>query len=263
MLSATSVNDPWIRRYHASADNAIRLVCFPHAGGSANYYLSLSESLAPAIEVLAVQYPGRQDRHQERRVENISDLADLIFAALKSWNDRPFAFFGHSLGAILAFEVARRFQQLDQAPVRLFVSGRAAPTRYRNDWIHRRDDTGVVAELHRIGGTDRALLNDPELLKLILPTIRSDYKALETYVFTPAPPLNCAITALIGTSDPKVTAAEAAAWAEQCAGEFELYTFPGGHFYLDERQPEVIDAITGSLYSRRTRCARPMRRSMT
>lgn len=263
MLSATSVNDPWIRRYHVPADDAIRLVCFPHAGGSANYYLSLSESLAPAIEVLAVQYPGRQDRYQERCVDNVPDLADLIFAALKSCNDPPFAFFGHSLGAILAFEVARRFQRLGQAPARLFVSGRAAPTRYRNDWIHRRDDTGVVAELHRIGGTDRALLNDPELLKLVLPTIRSDYKALETYVFTPAPPLNCSITALIGTSDPKVTADEAAAWADQCAGEFELCTFPGGHFYLNGRQSEVVDAITGSLYSRRLRCAKPMRQSTT
>ncbi len=224
------------------------MLCFPHAGGSASYYFQLSQSLSPGIEVLAVQYPGRQDRRHEPCIDSIQDLADHISGALSPWADRPLAFFGHSMGAIVAFEVARRFQGHAAAvPSRLFASGRRAPSRHRDEDIHLRDDDGVVAELRRVGGTDQRVLDDNELRAVILPVTRCDYRANETYAWAPGPLLDCPITALVGESDPHVTIDEAAAWGDHCAGEFDLRVFPGGHFYLDACMPDVIETISASV----------------
>jgi len=248
VMVANHAENVWIHRYHPTAEANTQLVCFPHAGGSASYYFALSRSLAPGIETLAVQYPGRQDRYREKCIENISELADQVFAALSGWIDRPVAFFGHSMGATLAFEVGRRLQRHDdQALVHLFASGRQAPSRHRHEDIHLRDDAGLVAELRRIGGTDQRFLDDGELRDFALPMIRSDYKAIETYHYASGPSLDCPITALLGDSDPTVTIDEVAAWAEHCTGPFYLRIFPGGHFYLAENHADVIRTISGSL----------------
>src|ERR1700712_4687720 len=114
----------WIRRFHESPGASARLVCFPHAGGAATYFYPLSRTLAPSIEALAVQYPGRQDRRAEPCVDDIHELADLVAPALLEWADRPLALFGHSMGATLAFEVAGRLEKAGVRPAGLFVSGR-------------------------------------------------------------------------------------------------------------------------------------------
>lgn len=245
---STQADDLWIHRYHPAAETTTRLICFPHAGGSASSYFALSQSLAPRIEVLAVQYPGRQDRHREKCIEDIPDLADQVFAALIGWIDRPAALFGHSMGATVAFEVGRRLQRYDgKAPVHLFASSRRAPSRHGHGDIHLRDDAGLVTELRQAGGTDQRFFDDDELRDLLLPAIRSDYKAIETYRYTPGPPLNCPITALLGDSDPTVTVDEAAVWAEHCTGRFILHSFPGGHFYLAESHADVSRTVCASL----------------
>src|SRR5262245_13992689 len=189
MISPTADDDKWIRRFHRSEDSAIALVCFPHAGGSASCYFAMSKALAPRIEVLAVQYPGRQDRRKEAFVDNIPALADSIFEGLAPLSDYPFAFFGHSMGAILSFEVARRFERCTQmGPRWLFASGRRAPSRYRSGDVHLRTDAGLLAELRVAGGTQSRVLDDPEMLAMVLPAIRNDYKAIEKYVCAPGPP---------------------------------------------------------------------------
>ena len=248
MTSHSNPGDQWIRCYHPSPHSGARLICFPHAGGSANYYFPLSQSLAPGIEVLAVQYPGRQDRRQEKLIDHVTELADSVFEALKPWLDGPAAFFGHSMGATVAFEVARRFQEwAGRPPLRLLVSGRGAPSCDQNEAVHLRDNAGIVAELRRLGGTTQPFLDDEEWLDMILPAVRSDYKAIETYVYAPGPPLNCPITALTGDADPRVTIADVFAWAEHCTGNFEFRTFPGGHFYLQDRLPDVAETISAAL----------------
>jgi pyochelin biosynthetic protein PchC len=250
-LVADEVN-PWIRRFHPLPEGDVRLFCFPHAGGSASYYFPLSAMLQPGIETLAVQYPGRQERRLEKCIDNIPELADRLYEAMASWTGRPFAFFGHSMGATLAFEVARRFgQRTGAGPLWLFASGRRAPSRrYQGEPgepVHLRDDVGILAELRRAGGTDQRILADEELRAVILPMTRNDYKAIETYSYDPGPRLDCPITALVGDSDPQVTMDEAAAWSEHSAGGFDLRAFPGGHFYLEARRVDVAATISATL----------------
>ncbi|MCJ1678337.1 alpha/beta fold hydrolase [Streptomyces sp. APSN-46.1] len=235
--------DPWLRRFHPAPDAPVRLVCLPHAGGSASFYFPMARALAPAMDVLAVQYPGRQDRRHEPGVTRLTELADRIADALAPWTDRPLALFGHSMGGLLGYEIASRLEDAGHAPVALFASARRAPSRRRVESVHLRSDAGVIDELKLLDGTDSGLLLDDELLRMILPALRSDYEAIETYRHHPRPPLSTPIVALTGDTDPQVTADEAQSWSAHSSGGFALHTFEGGHFYLTRHQAEVLDVI--------------------
>jgi len=243
MTDLTDVDGLWCRRFHPAPDAAARLVCFAHAGGSASFWFPVSSALSPQVDVLAVQYPGRQDRRTEPVIDDIGVLADRVYEALAGWADRPITFFGHSMGAIVAFEVARRFERDGTVPVRLFASGRRAPTRYRDENVHRRDDAGVIAEVQAMSGTDARVLGDPELLHMILPALRGDYRAVERYRSSPEHQVSCPISVLVGDSDPRTTLDEAQDWARHTTGGFDLSVFDGGHFYLSQRAPQVLDLL--------------------
>lgn len=250
-LSGHDVFEKWVSVFTPAPQGAVRLVCLPHAGGSASFYFPVSRALAPEVEVLAVQYPARQTRRLEPGIDNIPDFADQIFAVLRGLNDKPLAFFGHSMGAVLAYEVALRMQRAGlPSPVRLFASGRRAPSRYRDERVHEGTDAEIVAELRKLGGPNPAILADPEMLEIILPAVRSDYTAIERYRHEPGHKLDCPVTALVGDNDPRVTIDEARAWAEHTTGPFDLEIFPGDHFYLIDHGPRVIDLITKKLASR-------------
>jgi surfactin synthase thioesterase subunit len=197
--------------------------------------------------VVAIQYPGRQERRLEPCARSIAELAESSFTALRPLADRPFALFGHSMGAIVAFEVARRFQASDTAPHWLFASGRRSPSRTRTEKIHAWDDEKIVAELRTLGGTDPRWLDDKELLAAIMPSIRGDYRAIETYVHSPGPRLRCPITVLTGDDDPYTTPLEASTWQDHSDGPFDLRTFRGGHFFLNAHWPRVKDVISATL----------------
>ncbi|MBC2879678.1 MULTISPECIES: thioesterase II family protein [Streptomyces] len=233
----------WIQRFHPSPDAANRLVCFPYAGGSASYFHGVSAALSPALDVLAVQYPGRQDHRAVPPLRSVEELADRAAEELLPWCDRPVTLFGHSMGAMVAYEVARRLTDKGAAPLSVVVSGRRAPTTVRREDVHLRDDDGIVAEMERLGGSDLRMFHDPELRALFLPVIRADYEAVETYRHRPGPPLPCPVLALLGDGDPMATVEETEAWAGLTSAAFALRTFPGGHFYLNSRAPEVIGVI--------------------
>jgi surfactin synthase thioesterase subunit len=227
----------------------MRLVCFPHAGGSASYFFPYARVFGPDVDVLPVQYPGRQDRRREGFIDNIAELADRVSVAVLSDVPAPFAFFGHSMGAVLAFEVARRLRDKSAVePVALFLSGRRAPDQRRtNDDVHRRPDEGVLAELRRVAGTDPRVLADPEMRAALLPVTRNDYRAIEMYRCEPGVPLDVPITVLVGDADPTTTVGEAAGWRAYTTAAFDLRVFPGGHFYLDSARSAVAGTITESL----------------
>jgi surfactin synthase thioesterase subunit len=241
----------WVRRYDEAPGDTVQLICFPHAGGSASFFFPVAKALSPSVDVCAVQYPGRQDRRSEPNIDDLQDLADAIFPVVRPLADRPLAFFGHSMGAILAYEVALRLEK-DGAPplVRLYASGRRAPSRYREEAVHKKGEAAIIAELRALSGTNADLLGDPDALEMILPAVKADYKAVETYEHTPGQSLTCPVMALIGDSDPRVTADEAKAWSEHSTGSFDMRTFPGGHFYLVDEAPQILKLISEDLTGR-------------
>ncbi|MFE9566659.1 thioesterase II family protein [Streptomyces sp. NPDC006487] len=233
---------PWIRRFHPAPEAGRRLVLMPHAGGSASFFFPTSRALAPAVDVLAVQYPGRQDRRGEACVDDIDTLADLVTAQLIPWADRPLGLFGHSLGAALAFEVTRRLEERGIVPLKLFLSGRRAPVDRRGESVHLLGDDDLVTAIKRLAGAELEMPDD-DLLRLALPAIRSDYKAAETYEPRPGPPLKTPVVALTGDKDPKVTPEDADRWSRYTTGAFELRVFDGGHFYLVKRFDQVVAVL--------------------
>ncbi|MCH0541716.1 thioesterase [Streptomyces sp. MUM 203J] len=239
----------WIRRFHPSPDAGVRLVCFPHAGGSAGFFHRLSRDLAPGAEVLAVQYPGRQDRRGEPNIPDLAGLADRAAEALRPAlsGTAPFALFGHSMGATLAYEVARRLRSDGRGAAALFVSARTAPHRSVDHGRHELSDRELVEDVLALGGTAAGVLDDPELLEMVLPSIRSDYRAVGSYRHAPGPLLDCAVHAFTGVSDPRVPVAELRHWAECTEGPFGLEVFSGGHFYLVERHEEFTRSLAGCL----------------
>lgn len=240
--------DKWVRRFDPASAAPTRLVCLPHAGGSASFFFPVAKALAPAVEVLAVQYPGRQERRHEPAVDNIPDLADEILGALRHLDDRPLALFGHSMGATLAYEVALRMQDAGlPAPVHLFASGRRAPSRYRDERVHELSDDRIVSELRTLSGTNAAMLADPEVLAMILPAVRGDYRAVETYRHDPGRTLDCPLTVLTGDSDPRVSLDEARAWDEHTTGPADLQVLPGGHFFLVDQSDRVLAILLRKL----------------
>jgi pyochelin biosynthesis protein PchC len=244
MAGSTGTGTAWVRRFHPSAAPVARLVCFPHAGGSASYFFPLSQAMAPSVEVLALQYPGRQDRMAEQPLTSIRDFARHAFEALQPWADLPLVFFGHSMGATIAFEVARLLEQADISLQGLFVSGRRAPTTHRDERVHLLSDDAIVAEVMMLDGTDSGLLSDTEFMRMILPAIKNDYRAIETYRYQPSRGLRCPIMAMVGDDDPKATLEEVRAWRDHTSGPFELQVFTGGHFYLTGHQSEIVNTIS-------------------
>lgn len=243
-MTTTLDDAAWVRRFHPAPHPRARLVCFPHAGGSASYFFPVSRALAPSIEVICLQYPGRQDRRAEPCLDSVTALADGTVEALAEWTDLPLVLFGHSLGASVAFETARRLQAAGTQVHGLFASGRRGPTAERDERVHERTDEGLLAELRRLSGTDGSLLGDPDMVAMILPALRADYRAAETYRHSPGETLRCPVTALVGDDDPKVTVEEARDWAAHTSGPFDLKVLPGGHFFLQDHQPLILDLIT-------------------
>ncbi|WP_329139987.1 alpha/beta fold hydrolase [Streptomyces sp. NBC_01476] len=249
MTSLGTTGSPWLRTFRAAAPDTPTLVVFPHAGGGAGFYRPLAQSFPAGVGVRVIQYPGREARAGEPLVDDMAVLADQAATALLPLLNRPLAILGHSMGALVAYEVTRRLEAEGAVLERLFASARHPPAAHRGSG-HRKhllDEEHFTQMLRDTGGTPSALLDDPEMRAYLLPIVRNDYRLIETYVPAPGPALRTGIVSIAAADDGTVSAAQVEGWRRATRGDFEHLTFPGGHFYLLERPDDLSATVLSRL----------------
>uniref|UniRef100_A0A450TTH7 Medium-chain acyl-[acyl-carrier-protein] hydrolase n=1 Tax=Candidatus Kentrum sp. FW TaxID=2126338 RepID=A0A450TTH7_9GAMM len=237
--------NPWISGT-ANPQAEARLFCFPFAGGGTLIYRDWHGQLPARIEPRPVRLPGREGRFQESCYRDAIPLARALASGLSPYLDLPFAFFGHSVGALLAFELARELRrQGGPEPFCLMVSGRRAPQiPLSRRPLYNLPTPALIRELRNYGGTPEIVLREQELMALFLPVIRADFAINETYRHIPETPLDCPICAFGGETDPMASEAELDAWRQQTTGGFTRQMFPGDHFYLNgPGKPPLMHAL--------------------
>ncbi len=239
----------WILFPKPSPAAALRLFCFHYAGGSAQVFYDWPGRLPPSVEMGAIQLPGRGHRLGEPHIRRLAPLSRIAAQELLSYLDKPFVFFGHSLGALLCFETARSLRRENRRqPAHLFVSATGAPhRRSREEPLSDLPKSALVKKLREFNGTPMEVLQNDELLDLMLPTIRADFELCETYEYHPESPLECPITIYGGLEDQEVEAERLAAWSEMTVGTCEFRMFPGGHFYLHSSRSIFLRTFAGDL----------------
>lgn len=246
---------PWLVSWQRVCRPKLRLFCFPYAGGNANIFRSWAEHLPQAIEVLAIQLPGRGCRFSEAPQSSLDVAVKQIGRALAPYLDQPYALFGHSLGALMAFEVARQLKRQGyQTPWQLVVSSCRAPQlSVRDRSIHNLPDNELIDAIRDYKGTPESLLVDHEMMALVLPILRADFKMVETYQYQSGPKLRCPLTVYGGRNDESVSLQHLLAWREQTTDIFTYHQFEGDHFYLHQYQAQLLKAlgqlILSSLFS--------------
>ena len=249
MESALSfaVSSPWIFRPVPRPRAALRLVCFPYAGAGAAVYRTWPSRFPEDVEVLAIRPPGREMRLREPAHRDLLALVEAAREALLPLLDRPFAFFGHSMGAIVAFEMARSLRRTPGAPMpeHLVLSGRRPPRlpSRHPDIAHLPDDAFVQAIDERYGGIPAEIVSQPEVLRLLLPCLKADVAAVEGHAWLDEEPLEVPITALCGLHDPTTLPEEAEAWSAETTGGFSLGLLPGNHFFVQSAEDAVIRTV--------------------
>jgi medium-chain acyl-[acyl-carrier-protein] hydrolase len=236
----------WFHTPAARPHARLRLYCIPYAGGGPGVFREWPGGLRDDVEVRAVVLPGRQRRFGEPALTSVEALADQLVPALCAELDRPFAIFGHSLGAGLAYEVARRLANGALRPVRLLASGASAPHRPGLEH-HLLPDAEFAEAVGGLGGTPPELLAHEELLELMLPILRADFTAAETYYRPPRPELGCPVSVFGGAEDPIVSSDDLAAWAEHTRSSCSVHVLPGDHFFLDSARDELLRLVDREL----------------
>lgn len=223
----------------------VRLFAFPYAGGSAGSFRPWAKRLSPRIELSVLQLPGREDRYHEPMLTSMAEVVPPVCAALAQRADKPFVLFGHSVGALMAFEVVRRLGALRHGlPLELIVGGKRAPHEpIDRTPMHELSDPDLIERLRKFGGTPQAVLDTPELLELFLPRLRADFEINETYRHAEGSGLPVPVTVLGGVDDPETTPATLQAWERHADAGFRLRMYPGGHFFIHQIEDRVVGDI--------------------
>lgn len=237
--------EPWFRRFGTvPARPRARLVCLPHAGGGASVFRSWPQRLAPDVDLLAVRYPGRQDRLLEPCLTSMPELVQPLVRALEPFLEEPLVLFGHSMGATVAYETAISLRHRHGVDVQaLLVSGQTPPHRPRREQLHLLGDEALIAEIRRFGQLDVEVLENPDLRELVMPSIRADFRLTETHCRETPIVLDSPVVAYVGTSDVTTPLSEVQQWAETTACDFTLVPFPGEHFYLVDGEAQLLADI--------------------
>lgn len=227
----------------------LRLFCFPYAGGGTSIYRTWSEKLPPTVELCALQLPGRGPRIMERPFTRMTPLVSAVAQSLLPRLDKPFAFFGHSMGALVAFELTRYLRKHKHSlPLQLFISGARAPQLVKRSLpIHTLPKAEFIKKLRRLKGTSLELLEHAELMQLMLPALRADIKICETYVYKKELPLALPISVFGGVQDRQVKVTHLESWQCQTVSAFSLEMLPGNHFFLHASEPLLLPLISHAL----------------
>ncbi len=239
----------WISCPKPNPGARVRLFCFPYSGAAANIYYSWADVLPASWEICPVQLPGHGTRMSEPLADRLGPQVEAVAAGLQPYLDKRFAFFGHSMGALIGFELARHLRRVGAPqPVHLFVSGHQAPQLPdRNPPLHALPEPQFVAKLRELNGTPEEVLQHAELLQLLTPILRADFAVCETYLYRAEWPLSCPISAYSGLGDDYVNRQELEAWREQTSGAFSIRMFPGDHFYMNSARPYLLQALAREL----------------
>jgi medium-chain acyl-[acyl-carrier-protein] hydrolase len=248
-LTPAFSDDSWIPGRKPNPQARLRLFCFPYAGGAASLFRNWSESVPTDIDVCAVQFPGRGSRLLEPPFTRLPPLVEALEQALHPLFDKPFALFGHSLGALVSFELARRLgARYRIRPVRLIVSAAPAPQIPRRGLpIRDLSESELSAELRRLNGTPGELLNHKELMDIALPLVRADLGLYQNYLYSSELPLACPISAYHGINDENVKRCDLEKWRDQTTGSFSIRSFPGDHFFLRTAEKALLKTICQEL----------------
>ncbi|WP_026101257.1 thioesterase II family protein [Synechococcus sp. PCC 7336] len=239
----------WIIRPKPNERARVRLYCFPFAGGAASIFHTWPHLFPTDIELCAIELPGRGRRIKEPLVKRLAPLVEATAAALQPDLDRPFAFFGHSMGALLCFELTRCLRRHNQPlPKLLAVSGRKSPQLSTSPpFIHTLPEPEFWAAIKQLGGTARAVFENEEMRQLFFPIMRADFTMIETYAYVPEARLDCAIAAYAGCRDPEVSQEQLEAWKMQTSKSFSMELFPGDHFYIDSSLKVLVNSLANQI----------------
>ncbi len=245
-MISTSTFNAWATCPKPNTQAHLRLFCFPYAGGGASMFSTWSDNLPAEIEVYAIQLPGRESRLMEPPFTRLSPLVQTLAYFLYPYLQKPFAFFGHSMGSLISFELARYLRrEQGLAPMHLFVSGHRAPQiPDPNPPIHQLPETAFIEKLRKLNGTPELVIRNTELMQHVLPVLLADFAICETYVYSPEKPLTCSISALGGLQDGEASHGDLLAWRAQTQSFFTLHMLPGNHFFLHSARASLLRAIS-------------------
>ncbi|MBO9998159.1 MAG: thioesterase [Cyanobacteria bacterium SID2] len=244
-----TIENPLIPHFKSNNSDKLRLFCFPYAGGGTLSFRGWRDRFPSNIGVYPIELPGRGFRLQEPLLTRLPFIVNSIAPILYPYLDKPFAFFGHSMGALIAFELTR-FLRREYAiqPVRLCVSGRCAPqTLPIVPPIHQLPESDFIEALRYLNGTPAEVFKNPELMGLVLPILRADFSVVETYSYCHEEPLHCSISVFGGLDDPETTIDFLEAWKVQTNHSTSLYLLSGDHFFIHTKFDEFLDFICRDL----------------
>lgn len=248
-MSTTPGGNSWVTCPRPRPQARLHLFCLPYAGGGASIYRAWPDDLPPEVEVCPIQLPGRESRFQEPAFARLALLVPALAHALRPYVRLPYALFGHSMGALLSFELARQFhRQGEPGPAHLFVSAFRAPQFPDPEPpLHDLPENAFIAELRRLSGTPEEVMRNTELMHLMVPMLRADFAIHETYGYTEEDPLACPISAFGGQQDNEVSYEELMGWREQTAIAFTLRMLPGTHFFIHSSRALLLRAVSDDL----------------
>jgi medium-chain acyl-[acyl-carrier-protein] hydrolase len=241
-------NNQWLSCYKPNPKAKLRLFCFPYAGGGSSIFRTWAGELPTWTEICPVQLPGRENRIQEKPFKEMEQIVTATVTALAPYFDLPFMFFGHSMGALIAYEIACYLRKHNNLmPKHLFVSGRFAPHIPDLERLHLLPDKEFKEEIGKYNGTPSAVLENGEIMQLIMPILRADFSVCETYLYNAREPLECPISAFTGKDDHMVDQEGLYAWQQHTTSKFRVEIFPGDHFFLRNFQRDLLKSIVADL----------------